>query len=227
MADLRVQFYRWAIPDALREVAEDYPFVRRIAAGQGTPANPARFHLDYVRGKPQSEQEVLATALVKRSNSKGAVAAGDEATQPERLAVERYETACKVAGIGRAMPGSRMERGVEKSFRALAERSLSVHLGAPAVDANMLRFSTQVGRFRVVTFVDWGTQGCALRYSHSVFGEEARLPLFGNISCLMWLGIRGQTDWTVVQASAVEDVVGALDGLAEHFMRAVRQKVLV
>jgi hypothetical protein len=105
----------------------------------------------------------------------------------------------------------------------MAMAALMPILGGPEDDSNMLRFITHFGSWRVVTFVDHDVEQCALRYSHSVFGPKERLPVALNVSCLMWLGISGETRWQTIEGVNAGRVAVTLARLCERFIRAAPQ----
>jgi hypothetical protein len=218
--EFAIRYYRWALEDFRREIAQDFPLLRPIKDSLAIRLTGHMQSLD------AGERGRLATALVKRAHKRAVELTGDPWGAEEGPLVERYRTISRIPrpeeeAYRRALfddPQSlKLNRG---ALLAHVKRALAPVLGegAPFSTEHEWRYAMPIGAWTLSTFVDVGGSTHQLSYGHAIHSGDRRI-LKEGISVLSWLGIGGaHTQWNQLTSADIESGAAALSRVCRHFV---------
>ncbi len=214
--EFALRFYRWALEDARREIAENFRLIRTV---KGSMAMRAVAYLEKLSVDDQLE---LLTAQVKRAHPRGAGLAGEPLNSREVASLE-----AKDAAVRRALPfEADLEPFAPNRPPRMSRSKLATAIKrAMAGDCESSERVGQVGYFRKV-IGDWTiatavSSGSPPYYFHNIRGgtQKPLTSLGEGISLPAWLGI-GQATWEFASAGDEAGTAGSIALLSTHFLGA-------
>jgi hypothetical protein len=245
-SEFAVRYYRWALQESRREVAHEFPLLRKMGN------HDADRFLSLMNSMPKEQRFSLAAALVKRSHiPKGIQGTGEQLSSDDQKAVEKWRQAFLVATPKERAIAQQKEAGEwiqlkRKKLASLIERELQPILGEPEVtpwprSSEGWSYRSEVHGWKIGTNVDLGGKFHQLGYAHHIHGPRPAEPIRskshwisqmpyaqmilepgcydGAISIFSWLGI-GQTQWTDLSDDDAPVVAASVAELCQHFMMA-------
>ncbi len=214
---LEKRFYEWALNDSQREVAEDFPFLRRVAW-----SIPIKV-IAIMRSLPLETRQQLASMLVKKRRvciNAEEVATTWTAEDERMLAWYQEQLRHPVREI---LEADSLERSAtyisdkRELMRAVREELMLVFPGeAPRKSKTELRFHTSVHGFDLETFVFAG-HTWQLWYLHRLRHEPSGVDV-SDISLLTWLGITTVTYWRYITEPTIPEAAKTVGDLCRHFI---------
>jgi hypothetical protein len=217
----QINYYHWAQGEWEREVNEDLPIIRAI------PNLASAVLLRFLEPLPRSDILRMAKALVKRAHPFALKSLSEELSVEETELLRGLDQCWRQAGpsIGLefwARESQREPAEVRRNKLREAIRGAIEPLAGDKAKAwarNEWRYRTRLGRWTIVTYIDFGGSAHDLVYHHDIeAGSQQYLARF--VSALMWLGVAGQTSWTLLRPSEYSDAAGTLAGAWERFLDA-------
>lgn len=208
-----VRFCVWAQEDSLREVKEEFPFLRRM----GNDA--ANEFIEFAERLSKSERMLFAEAMVKRFHPR-AVELLKTSISSDEISLIRLFTDWRRAQGWNAQ--QKQKAGNKAGFRKLLAKKLIPALGEPVAVQSTREvwvYQQEIGCWLVRTWIDTGGRK-ALQYSHSISAGEF-VPLLANTSFLSWLGISA-SEWPIVEEGKEEATASCLVDLCSHFLFAAQ-----
>jgi hypothetical protein len=210
-----LNFYRWAQAEFAREIAEEFPVIRRIQHPM-----PLEF-LTKMQTLAQSARQLLASALLKRAHSRAVQLSGEVISAEEAQLLESwYRPVVISTGIGR---GTERKASLNRqSFRKLLRHELDTIPGrrTPILEPGELRYCCSVGIVDVETSIMTGSKGYDLCYVHNVLiGQQVYLAQFTSVLC--WLGVFGQTMWSNLSDADAPRAAKMVTELCSRFIAAI------
>jgi hypothetical protein len=216
--EFALRFFRWALEDARREIAENYRLIRTV---KGSMAMRAAVYLGRLSVDEQLE---LLTAQAKRAHARGAALAGERLTPRELAILEAKDAATRRALPFEADLGPFAPTMPPRMSRSKLTTAVKRVMGR---NWDSLEWMGQVGYFRKV-IGDWTIStavscGSPPYYFHNVRGgiEKPLMSLGEGISLPAWLGI-GQATWEFAHAGEEAETAGAVALLSTHFLGAAK-----
>jgi hypothetical protein len=214
---LEERFYEWAVNDFQREIAEDFPFLRRV--GWSLPINVVAI----MRSLPLEARQQLGSTLVR--THKVHITAEAVATtctvDDERMRAWYYEQMRHP--VREDLEANSLERWAtyisdkRELMRAVREELMLVFPGeAPRKSKTELRFHTSVHGFELETFVFAG-HTWQLWYLHRLRHEPSGVDV-SDISLLTWLGITTVTYWRYITEPTIPEAAKTVGDLCRHFI---------
>ena len=212
-----IRYFRWALADFEREIQQGYPLIASI---KGRAAYRA---LSLLESLPGEESQRLANALVKRFHKRALERVGEHLSGEDVRLIELWRNAIDAPShyereAGLSAGGEQAPRFQPKVYASLIKDRLKSELASPfePLSGTTGRFQHQVGPWRVVTIVGYGSQPF---YAQDIIATKS-VRLQSTVSVLCWLGIMGQTEWDLPQAGQEEEVARAVTMLVLHFTEA-------
>jgi hypothetical protein len=208
------RYYRWALADARREVAEGFRFVRSV---KGVIAQ--RF-LAYVELLSPIERVELMSAMVRRFHRQAGHAADEPLTDREHAMLDRKDGEMLRPRSPGHEPAMRASRGSNKRRLAsgvherLVQIPRLVNTGAVGE-----RYEIRIGSWSVFTSLSYGRPPY---YCHYIRDDSSRSLLEWG-SLFSWLGIAGQTTWDLAQAGDAKETAEAMASVCNHFLGSVSE----
>ncbi len=212
------RFYEWALRDFQREIAQDFPFLRRV----GGTIN--RKVIAIMKSLPLERQKQLATTLVRTnkvwfSGAPTRWTAEDEANYA--WYGERKRQLLREGPVGNTL-GRRATfiRDKRELMRAVREELMLVFPGeTPEKSNEELNFRATLHGFDVETVVYSGHRTWQLWYLHRLLHPASGLDV-NHISLMSWLGISGATEWSEITEATIPGVAKTVGDLCRHFIAA-------
>ncbi|MCE5200455.1 MAG: hypothetical protein ABFD54_12140 [Armatimonadota bacterium] len=222
--EFNYRYYCWAREEAHLEIANGFPFMRRIDNAY------CRKHLRRMAQLSIEEQQAFTALLVKRGHEPRAVErAGDVPLSSEDIAkINRYFAEFPLeldpedqAFLQRELQGDPTAKLDRKRFREIIKESLRPIFGKEDRwgGGGCWSYTTSIECLQVTTYIDTGGRYHQLSYDHRIMFAEIE-PLHEGISVLHWLGFSSGTDWSQVEDSKAEETAHLLAELCDHFLKA-------
>lgn len=216
---LEERFHEWALNDFQREVAEDFPFLRRVAW-----SIPMKV-IAIMRPLPLEARQQLASTRVK---SRRVCINSEEVAKTWTADDERmrawYQEQLRQP-VREVLEAENLERWVtyirdkRELMRAVREELMVVFPGeAPRKSKTELRFHTSVHGFEVETIVYAG-HSWQLWYFHRLRHVPSGVDV-SDISLVSWLGITTVTYWRYITEATIPEAAKTVGDLCRHFLAA-------
>jgi hypothetical protein len=214
---LEERFYEWALNDAQREIAEDFPFLRRV--GRSLPITVVAI----MRSLPLEARQQLASTLVM--------------THKVQITTEAVATTCTVDDermrawyyermrhpVREVLEADSLERWAtyisdkRELLRTVREELMIVFPGAaPRKSRTELSFHTSVHGFDLETIVNV-SNSWQLSYEHRLRHGPSGVDV-KYISVLSWLGITSVTLWYYITEATIPEAAKTVGDLCRHFV---------
>ncbi len=214
------RFYEWAFRDFQREIAQDFPFMRRIVGLN------LRF-LAIMKSLSPEEQQQLASAFVNTSPFSSANKIGMDTAFPTRRTPEDHQRLLWYGERSRIQLREEWEgeheryatyiRDYRELMRAVRDELMLVFQGeSPKPSKKELQFHTTVQGFDIETVVYSGHTTWQLWYFHRIRYRPRGLDV-DNISFNRWLGL-GQTYWKRITKDTIPAAAKTVGDLCRHFI---------
>lgn len=216
------RFYEWPFRDFQREIAQDFPFVRRIAGLN------LRF-LAIMKSLSLEEQQQLASTFVNASTFTSKNKVGMDTEFPTRRTPEDYRRLKWYGERARIQLREEWEannperyatyiRKYRELMRAVRDELMLVFPGKPPKPSKEeLHFHATVQGFDIETVVYSGHSTWQLCYCHRLRYPPRGLDV--NEICLnTWLGIPGQTYWRRITKDTIPAAAKTVGDLCRHFI---------
>jgi hypothetical protein len=214
---LEERFYEWALNDFQREIAEDFPFLRRVAWSL-----PIKV-IAIMRSLPLEARQQLGSTLVRTHRVR--ITAEEVATtwtaDDERMRAWYHEQMRHP--VREVLEANSLERWAtyirdkRELMRAVRDELMVAFPGeAPRKSRTELRFHTSVHGFELETIVDAG-HSWQLCYEHRLRHGPSGVDV-KDISLLSWLGITSVTLWYYITEVTIPEAAKTVGGLCRHFI---------
>jgi hypothetical protein len=196
----------------------------------------ARFVVNVLDSLEQDQLIRLTKVLAKRSVSEDVLQRCSESlTENEKQQIEDFIKLVRKESwreASKISPGEglRNEKGQNKLKRSVLKRAvvseLSHILGDKyeSCEGEEIIYTTPIGPWKLVTFVDFGGSIQNLCYHHNIVNDQGG-SLIENVSILRWLGISGGTQWENLKNECCQEVADTLAKIIEHFLQAVKELI--
>jgi hypothetical protein len=234
--DFAARYFRWCQQEIAREVAGNFPTVRRL------PWSGALLFLDFAAEFSVAEARNFMSEGIKRFNARGAELAGAAVTDEESAARQKFLAYLhpEVLIEGRAMSSLRVSpRALEireaerqgktttvfkkKILKEELQRALEPVLGEPERRRGGLQYCLPIGPWYLFTSLDTAGRkqlnfGAWISARHKIDFCPTRLQ--PAVSPLSWLGIHPETGFDLIQEHELQQVAAIVSELC---MRVVEQ----
>jgi hypothetical protein len=208
--EFALRYYRWALQDARRELAQNFATIRAI------PNLKTRWFLQFAQNLSAADVATFCEALVRRAHAKAAQFLGEPPSGRESALLDRFLHQPRDSHPRQLAPAA---GAISKAqLRKLLRAALAPHLGA-ADNARAAEWSYAFpcGSWTIRTNLDTGGSR-QFGYWHTIEAHEQVL-LADQISFLGWLGL-SSTDWRYLTEPEVPPAVDALVALCRRFLGA-------
>jgi hypothetical protein len=212
------RFYEWALRDFQREIAQDFPFLRRVGGSLD------RKVIAIMQSLPLERQQQLATTLV-RTNKVWFSEAPTRWTAEDQGNYawygERISQLLREGPVGNTLRRrATLIRDKRELMRAVREELMLVFPGeTPKKSNEELNFHATLHGFEVETIVYSGSSIWQLTYLHRLRHPASGLDV-NHISLMSWLGIAGPTYWCEITEATIPAVAKTVGDLCRHFIAA-------
>ena len=216
------RFNEWAFRDFQREIAQDFPFMRRIVGLN------LRF-LAIMKSLPPEEQQQFASAFVNSTRFSSANKVGMDTEFPTRRTPEDhqrllwYRERVRIQ-VREECEGNALERWAtyirdyRELMRAVRDELMVVFPGtSPKPSKKELHFHTTVQGFDIETVVYSGHSTWQLWYFHRLRYRPRGLDV-SDICFNRWLGVGGPTYWRRITKDTIPEAAKTLGDLCRHFI---------
>jgi hypothetical protein len=238
--EFSLRYYRWALQDFKREIAEGFPFLKGFKTG------PPAAVVEMMSRSTRGEQLALASALLKRFHKNAVEAAGDQITAEEEAACREYldriprAHPLELALLRKAAAGDRgvyAKRGKLVNLVKAELEAGGMQIFEPEDLVGVLSYQNIVDGWQIITRIDTREKHAQLAYNHSIVsvkkavlvtwgkgtwreGQHEMLPvqLHNWISLTAWLGISSRTQWTDLTDSDTVQAATDLARMCRHFI---------
>ena len=216
------RFYDWALRDSQREIAQDFPFLRRVSGSTNL-----RF-VAIMKALPLEERQQLASTLVRTnkvwiiSNLPTRWTPEDDriiAWYGERIRIQLREEweGSSASCLERYATYIRDKREL---MRAVRDELMLVFPGKSRKQPKKeLHFHATVHGFDIETVVYSGTSNWQLWYFHRLRHPPSGLDV-SDITLMSWLGIQTPTLWREITEASIPATAKTLGDLCRHFIAA-------
>jgi hypothetical protein len=212
------RYYRWALQDWEREIAEDFPLLRSIRD------NNARLAIRLMIGIKSNQRLLLAKALTKRFRKPILAQWGDTFTEEdkrfEKLFMDELSQGSSLEPTYPNVISPEPLKLKREQLKHCLVRALSPALGENYEDWGnwkVWKYSTIIGAWQVITYFDIGGRFHQLSYAHEIMSPE-QVYLARSISILGWFGISSQVMLQGLDDSDAKPTATALAKIIKHFM---------
>mgnify|MGYP003576008508 CR=1 FL=1 len=221
------RYLRWALREVDRELQANFASLCSFRYGL------ALRYLQFLAEIPENERRGAALALVKwrlyrQRRSAGSLEAWQELEDQVSGVADSYSRAIvRVSNQEWERRELRLSkphlfRYPRKLLKESIKQRMTARFGMPAQDEqpSSWRYETQFGKVLLVTTLDVGSRTQDLTYRHEVF-VSPNDSLKGSVSLLSWLGISGQTEWSLIKTDEIEMVSESVEQLCSRFHDAL------
>ena len=221
--ELNVNYYKWALKDAERELNENFSLLKKV---KGTGAIS---YITYLNSLSESDKRMLAFALVKISHQKAVNAVGDSCTEQETELVENFRKfymnffADSLSEINFHNNGMRRQNVSKKKVSKLLIDFLTPICGAVEKSRSKSEWlhRARYENYAILTSVSVYGAISQIRYSHIITHNITNSAYEIHLIDLMrWLGAGG-TEWNLLTAGDEESATQSVAHLCSHFMKAL------
>jgi hypothetical protein len=229
-----VRYYLWAISEFEKEIENGFPILRQFKAGGAWKTYQFMLNL------PNSEQLVLARALLKRSHPNAVSTLGETCSIEETLLCSRKDAAfSNIVSFGeeiraRKNAGEPIKLASKQKIRKVITTQFKAAFGTECIDLAIvdeeddLRFKMKRAGWIVKTSFWFGRGETILDYSHLIESEEifphrdgiVAMGLIGGASFNAWLGV-GRSQWSYITDEEIEPTCATVMKLCAHFFETL------
>jgi hypothetical protein len=212
------RFYDWALRDSQREIAQDFPFLRRVSG-----AINLRF-LAIMKSLSLEERRQLASTLV-RTNKVWIISNLPSRWTPEDDRIiawygERIRIQLREEWEGRLERHATYIRDKRELMRTVRDELMLVFPGESRKQSKKeLHYHATVHGFDIETVVYSGSSTWQLWYFHRLRHPPSGLDV-NHISLMGWLGITGPTYWWWITEATIPAAAKTVGDLCRHFLAA-------
>ena len=214
------RYYRWALLQWEREIAEDFPLLRSIYD------NNAQLAIRLMTSIGKDQQGLLAETLAKRFRKPMLAQWGESFTaeneQFEKLFMRECSRSICSAPSYQHSKNTQAHKASPKDLKRRLLKALTPVLGQPCERSGgaVCKYRTMIGPWQVVTYFDVGARFHQLSYAHDIM-TAGQIYLARSISLLSWLGISSQVMLQKIDQGNAEAIAHALARIIERFVDVV------
>jgi hypothetical protein len=235
--DFAARYFRWCQQEITREVAANFPTVRRM------PWSGALLFLDFAAECSASEIRDFLSEGIKRFNARGAELAGAAVSEEESAAREKFLAYLHPETIieGRTMSSLRVSpralaiREAErqrqtttvfkkKILKEELQRALQPILGEPEDSRGGLQYCLPIGRWYLFTSLDMAGRK-QLNFGQWISARRkvdfCPTRLHPAISPLSWLGVHPDTGFDLIQEHEGKEVAATVAALCSQVLQQI------
>jgi hypothetical protein len=205
-----IEYYKWALEDARREVHEDFRLLRSVS---GRIAGKARAFLEGVQA---ADRTATAVSLSRYFNGRFATLAGDSVSERDASVHRAWRQALirpAYTDVPHLVPvTARSTREGRHHIVNALSGSVSTRL-----DTKTERFDRPYNGWMLSTTVELSIGRCSYFHNLTLSGENV---LF-NVSLLSWMGFSSQTTWDLIVPGEEDNAVARMAALCRHFCGAM------
>jgi hypothetical protein len=225
--EFAVRYFLWGESEWKKEINESFPVLRSFKTGKFWK----RYH--FMQQLDRKEQLILASGLLKKTNSDAVQALGESFTTEEEALLQRLrEFSLNSSGfeaeIGeRQLAGEKIKFASKAKIRRAILKQFKVAFGAECFDLAIvgmdpeLNFKMKWNGWIISTYFNFEARGRQFQgkgpqfhYSHSIYSEafseyrEAKIPvvILGFPNLTGWLGLKGDVPWAYVMDEEIQSV---------------------